>query len=142
MTGSFEDQTKGVPRDLLKQGYRLCPDEASMWLWVNESSLHRWDVIQLEDGLRIARPTMLVRQAPSARYSQIYAHQGWGEGLAPTHEMVHVWPYWWSCSGLYGPHPVMVFGAIQMWWQGTSDAIPREVTPASVWRGPVLPPQE
>ena len=130
----FEKQIEGVPMELVRQGWRretaLAIDDA----WRAGSRSHRWDYEYIESGdavLRIARPVIQVPDGP-----RVYAHAGWGDGLAPTPEMVKVWKWWWVSDS---PVHVRFVNGSMVVQHPFADSIESHT---HEWRGPVLPPME
>lgn len=134
----FEKQIEGVPLPWVQQGWRLQPDDKFDRNWRQASPFNRWDYEAIEvDGayLDIARPVVEPANRP-----RVYAHQGWGDGLAPTVEMVKVWPYWWlvtiNSESLY-PANLTIHGDVM-----ASDGLHIQWLENPQWCGPVLPPME
>lgn len=135
-TMTFNQQIEGVPLSLVQQGFRRQPPESEWFEWQLEGPHGaRWQPAPNFKAQRFCRPVALIEGV------EVYAHQGWGDGLAPTPEMVRVWPFWWLklTTGLFparvsineedGVQCLFALGERVEDIQGT-------------WAGPVLPPPE
>ena len=133
---TFHEQIAGVPLELVRQGWRLQPSNEFDSGWRRQSPFNRWDYEAIEvDGayLDIARPVIERPNGP-----RVYAHQGWGEGLQPTLEMVKIWMWWW-----FADTPVPVWSATNsVLIYARSSRCNEPVMDSTKWRGPVLPPME
>lgn len=123
---TFPEHIANIPLLLVQQGWRLKPTDSVDDSWRKASPVNRWDYEEIEvDGafLDIARPVIDLSNGP-----RVYAHQGWGDGLQPTLEMVKVWEWWWfgtcpTCinEGVLSPDGFLAIRSTQ-------------------WLGPALPP--
>ena len=132
---TFPEQIANIPLLLVQQGWRLRATRETDKAWRAISLAHRWNyrLIQQTDGnyLELAQPVIEVVEG-----IRVYAHQGWGDGLAPTPEMVKVWSFWWISMG-DGTKPVTVTfhdGAMIV------DGVNSRYLGMHKWLGPVLPP--
>ena len=139
---TFDKQIFNVPLELVKQGWRRSVDNARRDAWHDLAPVleHCWqgDRVIGIDGTRIdiCRPCVApVKQALSAT-PYVYAHEGWGEGLQPTPEMVKVWKWWWISMG-NGHTPVTVTFHDDVM---VVDGIHGRYLGLHKWFGPVLPP--
>lgn len=131
---TFPEQILGVPLALVEQGWRREPDQSVLDAWAGEHREHyRWESITVRDAqnkrIQICRPIIQV-SSPFPAWDggcSIYAHQGWGDGMSPTPEMVKVWRFWWVDIG-NGPRVK------------DCEVVEYERTPERYWLGPVLPP--
>ena len=139
---TFEKQIEGLPISWVQQGWRLQPDDEFDSGWRRQSPANRWDYEAIEvDGayLDIARPVVEPANRP-----RVYAHAGWGEGLAPTPEMVKVWKWWWylPAMGTFLRAVEVIETPEGLKFQCV-DIPAKPITQArGEWRGPVLPPME
>lgn len=139
---TFDEQIAGVPLPWIQQGWRLQPDEDFDSNWRRQSPANRWEYEEIEvEGayLEIARPVIKPANGP-----RVYAHQGWGDGLPPTPEMVKVWAFWWyKAASEPQPHVVEVFQRDEALKYVSARMHERPISQArGEWRGPVLPPME
>ena len=147
---SFEEAIKGVPLELVRQGWRLEPSQSVMEAWDDERTapLYRWRGWQSmwchgTDSTRL----QVWRPVTSEQFRQVaatYAHTGWGDGLSPTPEMVKVWAFWWyKAASEPQPHVVEVFQCDEALKYVSARMHERPISQArGEWRGPVLPPME
>lgn len=138
---TFEKQIEGVPMELVKQGFRLHPSESLWYYWQEYEGIRRphWQVVKLLNGAKVSRPV-----AEVARGVVVYCHAGWGDGLAPTPEMVKVWKWWWYLPAM-GTflRAVEVIETPESLKLQCADIPAKPITQArGEWRGPVLPPME
>lgn len=136
----FPEQIANIPLLLVQQGWRLRASRETDKAWRAISLAHRWNyrLIQQTDGnyLELAQPVIEVAEGV-----RVCAHQGWGDGLAPTPEMVKVWSFWWyRAASECQPHVVEVFHDEVL--KLVSDRMhERPIARArGEWLGPVLPP--
>lgn len=153
---AFKEQTKGVPAELIQQGWRsFIPVETyNKWLKSPPGVRHIWqlDRVCTGNGLptQIGRPCTLLRKHDHGTFGPCtYSHEGWGDGLAPTPEMAKIWQYWWLESSDIPGNLIIVevilftkksgIPTIYRLYDGTS-LTEEEVAEYGDWQGPVLPP--
>ena len=133
---TFNEQIEGVPMKLVRQGWRLRPiGYTPIEQWLNADPLYRWHGDKLKSGLWVYRPMQVVAQCDGGPILA-YAHAGWGDGLAPSPEIIKVWSFWWISMG-DGTKPVTVTfhdGAMIV------DGVNSRYLGMHKWLGPVLPP--
>lgn len=123
---TFPEQIKGVPPELVEQGWRLCPDDDVIEKWLKSGPRRRWE--GATHGLHLLyRPLVTLECASREMRPSVYSHAGWGDGMSPTPEMVKVWRFWWVDIG-NGPRVK------------DCEVVEYERTPERYWLGPVLPP--
>lgn len=138
---TFAEQIKGVPPELVEQGWRRPPPVVNgsaygHWMGEDKASLKGWEeYYDHGSGLIVSRP--IIKRHPDNTCG-VYAHQGWGDGLAPTPEMVKVWKWWWI-SREDGPQAVKVAPSSAV-YQGDFGCTYKVATEQSLFLGPVLPP--
>ena len=144
---TFTEQIAGVPMELVRQGWRRQPLPEILARWSGPYRLpYRWQMgtVEATDNY-IYRPIMPMRRCKtvSGLVCCVYAHAGWGEGLAPTPETARVWQWWWyrpagdAASVAPGIVSVDLDGSLYM--QGPGLYL-RLVSDANgEWFGPVLP---
>ena len=143
---TFEKQTKGVPLELVKQGWRLRPSFDDDRKWRDKSPINNWAYETCSNNnshFLVAQPVMLVNGC------RVYAHEGCGDGLAPTPEMAKIWYYWWLESSDL-PGQLMTVEVVPYTKESGKPTEYRlyngtflteeKVAEYGAWRGPVLPP--
>lgn len=126
---TFPEQIANIPLLLVQQGWRVTPPSTTIQQWLKTYFEAGWETSE-HDGLPIWQPVIRIGE------QKVYAHQGWGDGLAPSPEMVKVWSFWWISMG-DGTKPVTVTfhdGAMIV------DGVNSRYLGMHKWRGPVLPP--
>ena len=144
---TFPEQIKGVPPALVEQGWRLSPSDNITTAWSDGvSPLCRWQYV-IRCGVMLARPLRVVAYSVSSDWPiTAYAHEGWGDGMSPTPEMVKVWEYWWlrDLRGELRVYRVQVHSDRDMetadYWIGDRLVFHSEIPEWGAWCGPVLPP--
>lgn len=141
---TFPEQILGVPPALVEHGWRRQPSQEVREKWLNAGSGHVWDRASI-GNLTIHRPVKLASGTHTIVLA-LYSHAGWGDGLAPTPEMVKVWEYWW----LRDPRGELMICRVQVYseqdmetadyWIGDRIAFYSEIPEWGTWAGPVLPP--
>jgi len=136
MSNTFNGKIRDVPMTLVQQGWRLQPDDSVLDAWTDSDESHRWEDFYV-GSLHIVRPVKAISEfSPLCERSlTVYAHQGWGEGLAPTPELVDVWPYWWAMRANKVRYPATVFTLLNV----VVDVHADHIFPVVEWLGPVLP---
>lgn len=138
---TFPEQIKGVPPGLVEQGWRREPSREVKAAWYNAGRPHTfWRMTSiLVNGayVDIAQPVVDMDGCPH-HFAPIYSHAGWGDGLAPTPEMVKVWKWWWI-SREDGPQAVKVAPSSAV-YQGAFGCTYKVAAEQSLFLGPVLPP--
>lgn len=137
---TFPEQVKNVPPELVAQGWRREPSHEVLDVWTGVYRQHqRWETILVRDinneSLLVYRPVEPIAGTRLAwdNGCSIYAHQGWGDGLAPTPEMCEVWSYWWVAgTGLDPAGTLEPYHHTTLLWD--------TVSLQGRWLGPVLPP--
>ena len=142
---TFSAQIKNVPPELVAQGWRLCPDDDVIDKWERSGPRRRWE--GTTHGLRLLyRPLVTLECTSYEKRPDAYAHQGWGEGLAPTLEMCDIWRYWWlrTHGGVLVPVHAIQYadcGFTSIRYQIHANALTAEqIAGYGDWLGPVLPP--
>ena len=128
---NFTKQIEGVPLALVQQGFRRQPPEAEWFEWQLEGPHGaRWQPAPNFKAQRFCRPVTLVEGV------EVYAHQGWRDGLDPTAEMAKIWPHWWALrtNGMLDTIAVFALGNVVL------DVHAGHLYPIKEWLGPILPP--
>lgn len=134
MAPSFADQIKGIPLELVRQGWRREPECEILdnWMeWIDSDPSHDWEGGTTLERYRIRRPVRIIMPTHGMRLC-VYDHNGWGNGLSPTPEMCKVWKFWWKdMDGLLMPIAVT---------SSSDEMFPEyQRNIGHGWRGPVLP---
>lgn len=140
---TFPEQILGVPAALVEQGWRLCPADDVIEKWLKSGPRRRWE--GATHGLHLLyRPLVTLECTSREMRPSVYSHAGWGDGLAPTPEMVKVWPFWWyRAASEPQPHVVEVFQCDEELKYVSARMHERPIAQArGEWLGPVLPPVE
>lgn len=144
---TFTERTKDIPLALVKQGWGLCPSNEVTTAWSDGvSPLCRWQYVT-RCGVLLARPLRVIEYSVSSDWPiTAYAHDGWADGLAPTAEMVNVWPLWWlrDHCGEMKVCSVRLNADLDIetadYWIGDRLVFHSDIPEWGLWRGPVLPP--